>query len=78
MVCLLVAYAIPLLMVVIREGPAWLMLAWLSLPAALPLVRSIFNDTGKTLNKTLAGSGRLTLIYALFYSLGLIIASLMR
>ena len=77
MLCLVMAYAIPLLMAILGAGPAWLMLAWLSLPAALPLARSIFNDTGKTLNKTLAGSGRLALIYALFYSLGLIIASLM-
>jgi 1,4-dihydroxy-2-naphthoate octaprenyltransferase len=78
MFCLVMAYAIPLLMTILGAGPAWLMLAWLSLPAALPLVRSIFNDTGKTLNKTLADSGRLTLMYALFYSLGLIFSSLMR
>ncbi len=78
MICLLVAYAIPLLIVVLGAGSAWLLLSWLSIPAALPLVRSIFNDKGRPLNHTLAGTGRLALLYSLFYSLGLIIATLIR
>jgi 1,4-dihydroxy-2-naphthoate octaprenyltransferase len=77
MICLVIAYAIPLLMVFLGVGPAWLLLAWLSLPAALPLVRSIYNDRGRPLNNTLAGSGCLALLYGLFYSLGLILAKLM-
>jgi 1,4-dihydroxy-2-naphthoate octaprenyltransferase len=77
MICLVIAYAIPLLMVFLGVGQAWLLLAWLSLPAALPLVRSIYKDRGRPLNNTLAGSGRLALLYGLFYSLGLILAKLM-
>jgi 1,4-dihydroxy-2-naphthoate octaprenyltransferase len=76
--CLAAAYVIPLLMAVLGAGPAWLLLSWLSIPAALPLVRSVYRDRGRPLNNTLAGTGRLVLIYALLYSLGLLIASLTR
>ena len=78
LICLLVAYAIPLLMAVMGAGSAWLLLSWVSIPAAMPLVRSVFNDQGRPLNNTLAGSGRLALVFSLFYSLGLIITTLIR
>jgi 1,4-dihydroxy-2-naphthoate polyprenyltransferase len=78
MLCLLVSYAVPLVVVLLGAGSAWLLLSWLSIPAALPLVRSVFNDKGRPLNNTLAGSGRLVLVYGLFYSLGLVVASLIR
>jgi 1,4-dihydroxy-2-naphthoate octaprenyltransferase len=77
MVCLVIAYAIPLVMVLLGKGPVWLLLAWLSLPAVQPLVRSVFHDKGSLLNNTLAGSGRLVLVYSLFYSAGLIIARIL-
>lgn len=72
--CLVVSYALPLVLAVTGAGSAWLLLAWLSIPAAIPLVRSVFNDKGRVLNQTLAGTGRLVLLYGLLYSLGLIIA----
>lgn len=48
----------------------------LGLPMALRLQRSVDQDIGKALNKTLAGTGKLTLVFALLVSLGLVIARL--
>ncbi len=76
--CLVLSYAVPPVLFLLGVGPIWLLLAWLSLPAALPLARSVFLDEGRTLNATLAGSGRLVLIYALCYAAGLVLAHLTR
>lgn len=72
--CLAVSYALPLVLALTGAGSAWMLLSWLSIPAAIPLVRSVFKDKGRVLNLTLAGTGRLALLYGLLYSLGLIIA----
>ena len=74
LVCLLGAYLTPLLLWVFHLAPAWGMLAWLSLPWAVRLVRMIYTIKGRGLNKALAGTGQLALLYAIFYALGLICA----
>ncbi len=51
-------------------GGGWLV--WLSLPLAISLIRAIHRDTGRALNKTLVGTARLELVYALLLSAGLI------
>jgi 1,4-dihydroxy-2-naphthoate octaprenyltransferase len=53
---------------------AWVLLAWLSAPLAARLIQSIYRDNGPALNAALARTGQLELIYALLFSLGLIIA----
>lgn len=67
------AYMTSLLMWFLNLTDAWIMLSWLSLPLAVSLVRIIWRVTGRALNETLAGAGRLTLVYAVLFSLGLII-----
>lgn len=42
----------------------------LTLPAALPAVRSVFREQGAALNKTLAATGKLTLLYCVLLSIG--------
>jgi 1,4-dihydroxy-2-naphthoate octaprenyltransferase len=71
-----VAYAVPLLLW-LGFGYAFLtLLAWLTAPLALRLVRTLAAATdGPTLNKTLAGTARLGLVYAVLLSVG-IVASL--
>ena len=71
-----VAYAVPLLLW-LGFGYAFLtLLAWFTAPLALRLVRTLATATdGPTLNKTLAGTARLGLVYALLLSAG-IVASL--
>ena len=74
LVCLLGAYLTPLLLWVFELAPAWGMFAWLSLPWAVRQVRMIYTIKGRGLNKALAGTGQLSLLYAIFYALGLICA----
>ena len=72
---LALAYLIPLLMWLFRLTTAWVLLAWFSLPAVWRPVRLILTEQGRSLNQALAGSARLALIYALLFSVGLVIGS---
>jgi len=51
----------------------WLLLPWLTLPLALPLLRSIYWAEGKVLNGTLAGSARLSLFFSLLLAIALLL-----
>ncbi len=67
------AYAVPPLMWLTGVSSAWVGLTWLSLPLAWPLVRMILHEKGRPLNRALAGTARLELVYALLFSLGMVI-----
>lgn len=67
-----VSYLVPFLTWRLRITGVGSLVVWLSLPLAIPLVRATFRDAGRALNKTLAGTARLELAYALLFSLGLI------
>jgi 1,4-dihydroxy-2-naphthoate octaprenyltransferase len=71
--CLLGAYLTPGLLWLSGMLSPWIMLTWLSLPLAYGLLRFIWRQQGRPLNRALAGTGRLTLIYAVLYALGLIL-----
>jgi 1,4-dihydroxy-2-naphthoate octaprenyltransferase len=52
---------------------AWLLLSWLALPLALPLVSTVRTRTdGPSLNGALAGTGRLQLAFCVLLSAGLL------
>ncbi|HRW11075.1 MAG TPA: 1,4-dihydroxy-2-naphthoate polyprenyltransferase [Caldilineaceae bacterium] len=51
----------------------WVLLPLLTIPLALPLLRTIYREEGRVLNGTLAGSARLSLFFSLLLSLGLIL-----
>ena len=58
-------------------GPfkAWLLLSWLSLPLAAPLVRVVRNRTdGVSLNVALAGTGRLQFVFCALLAIGLLLS----
>lgn len=74
--CLAAAYLAPVLMWVFWIMPHWVLVPWLSLPLALQQNRLVWELKGRPLNQALAGTGCLTLIYGLLYTVGLIIASL--
>jgi 1,4-dihydroxy-2-naphthoate polyprenyltransferase len=74
LICLTGAYLTPLLLWIFQIAPAWAILSWISLPWAFRLVRVIYTVKGRGLNKALAGTGQLALIYAIFYALGLVIS----
>lgn len=70
---LILSYLIPVIMQFSGKVSPWILLTWLSIPIALPLINDIYNQKGKALNKTLAGTARLALVYAAFFSLGYIL-----
>ena len=84
LVCLATAYLIPLLFALPffsslsplnGYSSPWILLYWLSLPMAASQTRFVWTQAGRPLNQALAGTGRLTLIYALLFSIGLILSA---
>jgi 1,4-dihydroxy-2-naphthoate octaprenyltransferase len=73
--CLVGAYLIPALMVMLDIYAYWVMLTWLSLPLALRWARFIFKEEGRPLNLALAGTGQLELLFGLLFGLGLIVGT---
>ena len=70
---LAVAYAVPpILWLGLRMTP-WVMLTWLTLPLAVRLARAVFTILGPALNKTLAGTAQLTVLYAIALAVGLVV-----
>ncbi len=72
--CVAGAYLIPMLMAVVGAGPVWGMLAWLSIPFAVKQNQLIWTLEGRPLNQALAGTGQLTLLFGILFSIGLILA----
>lgn len=71
---LALAYAIPLLFWLTEWASAWVLLAWLSLPLALRLARTIYTTAeGPPLNKALAGTANLELVFSILFALGLML-----
>jgi 1,4-dihydroxy-2-naphthoate polyprenyltransferase len=53
----------------------WLLLPWIALPLAAPLVRTVRNRTdGRALNGALAGTGQLQLVFCALLSAGLLLS----
>jgi 1,4-dihydroxy-2-naphthoate polyprenyltransferase len=70
------AYLIPLLIWLSGAASVYILAAWLSLPALLPLVRDIQVKSGRSLNKVLGQTGQLELIYGLCLSIGFFLQTL--
>ncbi len=69
--------AYPLALVTWVFGPLkpWLLLSWLTVPLAASVVRIVTNHTdGPSLNRALAGTGRLQLVFCLLLSAGLLLS----
>lgn len=74
--CILGAYGIPLILWGMGKLPFLSLAIFITFPISIQLIRSIFNDTGRALNMTLARTGRLELFYALCFSFGIITQAL--
>jgi 1,4-dihydroxy-2-naphthoate octaprenyltransferase len=68
-----IAYLIPLLMWLLGLASAGVLLSWLSLLMLPPLLRLIFNERGKILNQALAKTARLELVFAVLFSVGIML-----
>lgn len=72
-VLLALAYLGPILLHVFADLPAWGLLPFLSLPGAVRLERSLGTLSGAGLNQALAATARLTLVFSLLLSIGLVV-----
>ena len=72
---LVIAYAILLLLRPAGRRSVWLLLPWLSLPNALRLIRALRRSPdGPAMNRLLAGTAQLELLFGLLLSIGLVLA----
>jgi 1,4-dihydroxy-2-naphthoate octaprenyltransferase len=71
--CLSAAYGIPVAAWGLGLLPAWGLLVVFSSPLAWRWARVVFTTSGRALNAALAGTGQLELVYALIFTLGLVL-----
>ena len=76
--CILTAYIIPVLLWLKGSLPIFSLLIFLTIPMTIRLMKAIYSESGRSLNKALAGTSRLSLIYALCFAIGLIVDSLIK
>ena len=68
------AYAIPVILWLGSRSSVWVILPIVSLPSALFLMRSVWSDSdGVILNRALANTAKLALVYSLLLSIGLLL-----
>ena len=70
-ILLMVVVLMPAVLWISGVATAWVLLAWLSLPLAVPLMRGVLRERGRALNAVLGGTARLELIYGVLLALGL-------
>lgn len=72
-----VSFAIPVFLWVSGYASYWMLLPLLAIPWAIPLIKDIYTKQGAPLNITLAGTGKLELLYGIGYSLSYILDKLL-
>jgi 1,4-dihydroxy-2-naphthoate octaprenyltransferase len=70
---LALAYLSTFLMAMTDIAEPWVVLTWLSLPLVFSVGRLVYTQRGKPLNQALALTGRLTLVFALLFAIGLVL-----
>lgn len=71
---LVFAFLLPVVMWLMENASVWVMLSWLTLPLAMQLIQTLRSATdGPTLNKTLAGTARLGLLFSLLLAAGIVL-----
>lgn len=68
---LVVAYGVPVISWVVLGAPRYFWAPLLTLPIAVPLVRLVFAAEGRPLNRALAGTGRLHLLFGIMLAAGI-------
>jgi 1,4-dihydroxy-2-naphthoate octaprenyltransferase len=71
---LVLAYAMPVALWLVGPASPWILLPWLTLPLAAHLVRVLYRtDEGPALNKALAATANLDLVFSLLLALGIVL-----
>jgi len=73
LICVILAYLVPVILTFGDRSLIGSLLTWLSIPLAFRLFYELTKHTGSSLNHTLAGTARLALIYALLFSIGILL-----
>ena len=71
-----ISYLIPVYLVVAEYFPLWVLLTWVSLPYGIYLAKYVTLNSGKALNRTLAGTGQLELMYSILFAIGILSSEL--
>ncbi len=74
-ILLSIAYLIPIYAIYAEMISIYALLVLFSLPIALPPLRLVLYEKGKLLNQGLAGTARLTFLFSLLLSIGILINS---
>lgn len=69
----LLGFLVPGALVVSGQAPRTLLLVFVAVPLVIPLVRSLRQERGQILNRTLAGTARLLLVWSVLYGTGLLL-----
>jgi 1,4-dihydroxy-2-naphthoate octaprenyltransferase len=72
-VLLILAYAVPLALWLLRGASAWALLPLLTLPVAVPLARVVLTTEGPALNRALVGTAQLLAFYGVLFALGIVL-----
>lgn len=72
--CVAVAYAVPLLFVLLGFASLMALLPWATLPLALKLWSRVRHERGAALNLVLANTAKLVFLHGLLFALGLAVA----
>jgi len=70
---LLISFIIPLILFFGFDFKGWVFLPYLTLPIAFKLVKMLYSFNGKELNKTLELTARLSAIFGLLFSAGILL-----
>ncbi|HNB37023.1 MAG TPA: 1,4-dihydroxy-2-naphthoate polyprenyltransferase [Anaerolineales bacterium] len=72
LLCMVIAYLIVPVLVLLNIVPLGALLAWLSLPIAIRTLKTVFTQKGRSLNTALAGTGQTAFLFSLFFWIGLL------
>ncbi len=72
-VLMALGFLVPVATVLAGEQPLTVLLVLVAAPLAVPLFRSLRDERGPVLNRTLAGTARLFLIWSILFSAGLLL-----
>jgi 1,4-dihydroxy-2-naphthoate octaprenyltransferase len=66
----LATVVVPIYLLLTTPGKPQMLICAMTVIAAIPVVRSVYRDSGTVLNDTLAATGKLELMYAVLFSVG--------
>jgi 1,4-dihydroxy-2-naphthoate octaprenyltransferase len=70
---LIAAYAVPVILWLVAASSMTILIPLLSIPLAIPLVHIVFTGSGPILNKVLANTACLALVYSILFCVGLLL-----